>query len=104
VRTAIIAYDLREVIPTDNSRVKIAICSKLGAKNIVPAVTGKMLPRWVNMKLPDTTLCVDVPDEFTCEQIARDVESIINSTGAIIDKVFVGFLQDTFYILNSNPI
>ena len=95
MKAAIISYDLKNVTPYDNLRVKAALASfanthsKLQGLNVLSP-----FPQWVDLRLPDTTLLLTVDNSaITAEQIAAEVVGLIEGLGATPDKVYVAFIE-----------
>jgi hypothetical protein len=95
MKTAIISYDLKNAKPDDNTRVKGAIEE---FRNTHATLQGldvfSPFPRWVNLKLPDTTLLASIANpSVSAAEIAGEVAGIIRSQGATVGKIYVAFLS-----------
>src|SRR5258706_15431396 len=95
MNTALIAYDLKQVKPDDNSRVKKALeaytdtFTQLGGGNVLSPFA-----EWIRLKLPDTTLiCASGAAGLTAKTLADNVIAIIRKEGAIPDKGYVAFIE-----------
>ncbi|MBX3741274.1 MAG: hypothetical protein KF712_09810 [Akkermansiaceae bacterium] len=101
MKTAIIAYDLKDVTPYQNSLVKTRL---LEFTNTTDTLSGRdtesNIPRWVTLNLPDTTILADVQDHETSEALAKEVEKIIRKLGANPGKIFVAFIAPDVFLLN----
>jgi len=93
--TLIIAYDLKNVKPDDNSKVKKALIQKytntfthLEAQNLL-----SLVPEWVRLKFPDTTIFVENATA-SAANVVSEVVSLIASVGAEADSVFVAYVGE----------
>ncbi|VTS06823.1 hypothetical protein [Tuwongella immobilis] len=95
MKTAIIAYDLKHIKPDDNARVKRALESYANAHAVLSGLdVFSPFPRWVDLKLPDTTLIVTIANpNVTAAQLASEVAGVIKSQNATVGKIFVAFLS-----------
>lgn len=104
MRTAIIAYDLKNVKLGDNKRVKDYLSSHPDTSTTYRALDKDALsPQWFDASLPDTTLLLTVADPtITAEQIARRVSDVIYTLKAEPNRIYVAFIangtNDTFII------
>lgn len=101
MNTAIIAYDLKNVKPGDNTRVKEALVLRFtntythldGANNL------SVFPEWVRLRFPDTTIFVD-NSTASAQAMVADVNHTILSVGAEPDAIFVAYVGEN-YLWNS---
>lgn len=95
MNTAIIAYDLKNVKSEDNSAVKKALISKF-ANTFTHLDTPNMLslvPEWVRLRFPDTTIFVDNSTAAVAAIIA-EVKQTIETAGAEPDSIFVAYIGE----------
>lgn len=101
MKIAVIAYDLVAVKPDDNQRVKNAL---LSFTNTYAGLQGfnvlSPFLQHVILKMPDTTVTVQVIAAISPKKIADDVLAVIRGVGATPDKVYVAFIEDE-YLWNS---
>jgi len=98
MRTAIVSYDLENVRLGDNFRVKSKLASFGNTYTTFQVLsTASSFPEWVNLRFPETTLCVSVINPLiTTEKIADEVAIAIQSVDAIPGKIYVAFITDAF--------
>lgn len=94
MKTAIIAYDLKNARPLDNVRVKTKL---LEFSNTESEVEGpnveSFFPTWVRLKLPDTTIIANVRNNVTVESLTIQLREVIESVGAEPGKIFIAFID-----------
>lgn len=97
MKRALICYDLKNVTPDDNIRVKTALTSDGFKSRHMALNLNSLFPKYFFAKLPDTTLLVDIIDQnLTPQDIGDFVVETIKSVGAIPQNVFVAFITESF--------
>jgi hypothetical protein len=88
MKTLSISYDLKHTSNVSNRRVKAALLKWVRAAD---EIDGTVLGtgRSTRIKLPDTTVWVDVADTVTEESMRIRVAALILSLGEVADRVLV---------------
>lgn len=92
MKAALVSYDLKNVKSSDNTRVKEELKNMFATTSGVSGIhlaTG--IPAWV--EFPETTLVLNVPDDYTKEDVIVAVCKTIESVDAIPSRIFVAFIS-----------
>ncbi len=94
MRTAIIAYDLENVSPGENQKVRKALVANNALEGFVDRNINSPFNDFFYFRLPETTFLLDVAnDRVSALQIGQNVLKIIYSITQKPSKVFVSFID-----------